>query len=266
MKEKIISICKDLEKEHNIKIIFAVENGSRAWRMSSEDSDYDVRFVFVRLLEEYIQINKPVDVVQIAFDEHGNKMDAKGSLIDLSGFDIKKFVKMLYDSNPTVIEWLMTDIVYYGKQNEIFKEFASKNFSKISLYHHYKSLSKNNYLKYIKESNDITYKRYLYSFRGLINAKWVAHKKTLPLISFQETIQKSKDFIDSNIIKKLFEIIEIKSNGKEKDKIKNIMELDNYIESFLKDDGEAPKEKTRPNLDELNKELRKIVLGNIQKP
>src|SRR3989344_12015 len=212
MKEKITLICKNLEKEHNIKIIFAVENGSRAWRMSSKDSDYDVRFVFVRPIQEYLQINKPVEVIQTAFDKYGNKMDAKGSLIDLSGFDIEKFVKMLSDSNPTVIEWLMTDIVYYGKQNEIFKEFASNNFSKISLYHHYKSLSKNNYLKYIKESNDITYKRYLYVFRGLINAKWVAHKKTIPPISFQETIQKSKDFVDQNLIKRLMEIIQIKKS------------------------------------------------------
>jgi len=266
MKEKIIKICKNLEKENNIKIIFAVENGSRAWRMSSEDSDYDVRFVFVRPLEEYIQINKPINVIQIAFDKYGNKMNAKGSLIDLNGFDVEKFVKMLSDSNPTAIEWLMTDIVYYGKQNEIFKEFASKNFSKLSLYYHYKSLCKNNYLKYIKSSNDTTYKRYLYSFRGLINAKWVAHRKSLPPISFQETIEKSQDIIDPEIIKKLIEIIIIKASGKEKDKIKNISKMDEYIDSFLKDDLEVPKEKIIPNLERLNKELRMIVLGNIQKP
>ena len=56
MKDKIKQICKQLEKEKNIKIIFAVENGSRAWRMDSKDSDYDVRFVFKRPLKEYIQI------------------------------------------------------------------------------------------------------------------------------------------------------------------------------------------------------------------
>ena len=58
MKDGIMNICKGLEKKHNIKILFAVENGSRAWRMDSEDSDYDVRFVFVRPIEEYIQIKR----------------------------------------------------------------------------------------------------------------------------------------------------------------------------------------------------------------
>ena len=92
--------------------------------------------------------------------------------------------KMLSSSNPTTIEWLITDIVYFGKQNSVFKEYAVKNFNKISLYHHYKSMCKNNYLKYLKSGASLTYKKYLYTFRGLVNAKWVAHKKSLPPIIF----------------------------------------------------------------------------------
>jgi predicted nucleotidyltransferase len=68
--EKVIKkILKNLEKENNIKILFAIENGSRAWRMESKDSDYDVRFVFVRPVKDYIQINKVQEVISIAFDE-----------------------------------------------------------------------------------------------------------------------------------------------------------------------------------------------------
>ena len=59
MKEAIRQICKDLEKETNIRILFAVENGSRAWRLGSNDSDYDVRFVFVRPLEEVCSDTSP---------------------------------------------------------------------------------------------------------------------------------------------------------------------------------------------------------------
>ncbi len=71
MKDRIKEICKNIEKEKNIKILFAVENGSRAWRMDSKDSDYDVRFVFVRPLNEYIQINKPGEVIDATFDKEG---------------------------------------------------------------------------------------------------------------------------------------------------------------------------------------------------
>ena len=260
MKDKIIRLCKNIEKKENMKILFAVENGSRAWRMSSKDSDYDVRFVFVRPLEDYIQINKLQEVIHIAFDKNCNKVPVEGSFIDLSGFDVFKYVRLLSDSNPTAIEWLVSDIVYYGKQNKVFRDFALKNFNKISLYHHYKSMCRNNYLKYLKSRSDVTYKRYLYAFRGLLNAKWVVYKRTVPLISFLETLEKGGGLISEGVVDKLKEIIKLKLQGKEKDIIQNIVRFDMYIEEFLKDDSEAPREKSHATFNSLNKELRKIVL------
>ncbi len=189
MKEKIRDICKNIETENNIKILFAVENGSRAWRMDSKNSDFDVRFVFVRPLQEYIQINKPIEVIGLTFNKEGKPCPPKGAFIDISGFDLFKYVKMLSVSNPTTIEWLMSDIVYYGKQNEIFKKFAIEHFNPKSLYLHYKSLCRNNYQKYLKTENKVTYKKYLYAYRGLVNANWVAHKQTVPPIIFVEAIK-----------------------------------------------------------------------------
>lgn len=261
MKDKIISICKKLEKDKNIKILFAVENGSRAWRMESKDSDYDVRFVFVRPISEYISLNKPVDVINVAYDKDCNECNVEGSIIDMSGFGIFKFASMVYISNPTVIEWLISDIVYYGEQNKVFKKFAIEHFSKKTLYYHYKSLCKQNYLKYLKSGDLVTYKKYLYAYRGLINAKWVAHKKTVPPIIFDSAINGLADIIPVGIIKKLNEIIKLKSEGKEKDIIQNIVSMDNYIENFLKNVEEEPKEEAREDVEILNKELRRIILG-----
>lgn len=260
MKEKIASICKQIEKEKGIKILFAVENGSRAWRMESEDSDYDVRFVFVRPLREYLKINPSREVIETAFDEVGNKCAVEGALIDMTGFDVFKFAKMLQSSNPTTIEWLMSDIVYYGEQNSVFKEFAIKHFHPISLYYHYKSMCKNNYLKYLKSGTLVTYKKYLYAYRGLINAKWVVHKKSVPPIIFIEALEGMKGIIPEYVLARLNKIIELKSHGQEKDAINNIKEMDEYIESFLKNDGEAPKEKSYATLDALNCELQRLVL------
>ena len=261
MKKKIRDLCINLEKEKNIRILFAVENGSRAWRMESNDSDYDVRMVFVRPLEEYIQINPPGDVIEASFDKHGNPCPAEGALIDISGFDIFKYVKMLSSSNPTTIEWLTTDIVYCREQNRVFRDFAVNNFNRISLYHHYKSMCRNNYIKYLKSGNLVTYKKYLYAYRGLINAKWVVFKKTVPPIIFTDALKDMKNILPENVLKKINEIIRLKSEGKEKDIIQNIAEMDNYIEEFLKDDSEAPTEKSHATLNELNKELRRIVMS-----
>lgn len=260
MKELIKKLCKQIERENNIKILFAIENGSRAWRMSSKDSDYDVRFVFYRDLKEYLTLNPEKDVINASFDKEGKKVPAKGALIDVSGFDIFKFCRLLSDSNPTTIEWLMSDIIYYGKQPKSFKDYAKNNSNPLKLYFHYKSMCKNNYLKYLKSKAEVTYKKYLYSFRGLINAKWVAHRNNLPLIDFTKAVSKSDDIIPNYIISKIQDMIKIKSQGKEKDKINNITKMDNYIESFLKDNTKAPINQKPKNVGKLNKEIQKILL------
>lgn len=41
-----------------IKVLLAVEAGSRAWGLASESSDYDVRFVYVHTLEWYLSLEE----------------------------------------------------------------------------------------------------------------------------------------------------------------------------------------------------------------
>ena len=36
-----------IENQYGVKILLAVESGSRAWGFASPDSDYDVRFIYV---------------------------------------------------------------------------------------------------------------------------------------------------------------------------------------------------------------------------
>ncbi|HLC74746.1 MAG TPA: nucleotidyltransferase domain-containing protein [Candidatus Nanoarchaeia archaeon] len=261
MKELIKKLCTSLEKEKRIKILFAIENGSRAWRMDSKDSDYDVRFVFARPVGDYIRLKPLKDVIEARYDKNGNPCE-NDAVIDMSGFDVVKFAQMLVSSNPTAIEWLMSDMVYYGNQNKTFQKFAMQNFNPKALYYHYKSMCKNNYLKYLKSGDTVTHKKYLYAYRGSINAKWVVHKRTVPPIIFSDALKAMKNKIPESILKKVENIIELKAHGKEKDIIQNIVEMDNYIEDFLKNVDEAPPERVGKELNKLNEELRRIILNS----
>ena len=104
MKEEIKQLCKDIEKQHNIKILFCIESGSRVWRFESQNSDYDIRFVFVRPIDNYIGINQPDDIIKVGFDKEGNIVE-KDMFLDVVGFDIHKFASLLFKSNPNCIEW-----------------------------------------------------------------------------------------------------------------------------------------------------------------
>ncbi len=257
---KQIELLKRIEKEKNIKILFAVESGSRAWKLSSKDSDFDIRFVFFRKPEEYISINSKPEVITQSFDKNLNPKSPPGCEFDIQGFDIIKFVKMLWSSNPTTIEWLISDIVYLGKQPEKFVEFAKENFKSISLFFHYKSMCKQNYLKYLKSGDLVTYKKYLYSMRGLVNAKYVQQFNKIPPINFNETL----DLVDFNleVKNKLKEIIKDKREGKERDIIQNIVKIDNYIEEFLKENDSPEDKKTLRTTNELDELLKNIIFGD----
>lgn len=250
MKDKIIKICKDIERDFKVKILFVVENGSRNWGMESEDSDYDVRFVFYRPKIEYLKLNRLKEVIDI--DKHLPE-------IDIIGFDIYKICKMLSSSNPNVIEWVHSNIIYYKKIPKEIYNFTHKC-KKIALFHHYRSMCKQNYLKYLKSGNLVTYKKYLYAMRGLINAKYVKKYGQIPPIIFKDTITDLSSIIPEEISKKLFEIIRLKKKGKEKDIIQNIVRMDSYIENFLKTE-----EWTKGKEDIVDsRELENYILGLLE--
>lgn len=62
--EKIPEILKRLETEHDIKILYALEAGSRAWRVESHDSDYDIRFIYkYNDTKKYLSLMKLKDCI-----------------------------------------------------------------------------------------------------------------------------------------------------------------------------------------------------------
>lgn len=95
MSEKINSIIQqkltEIEEKENIKILHCVESGSRAWGFASPDSDYDVRFIYVRKRDFYLKLEKTRDVIEWQLDE----------TLDINGWDLQKALRLLYKSNPT---------------------------------------------------------------------------------------------------------------------------------------------------------------------
>ena len=61
-------------------------------------------------------------------------------------------------------------------------------------------MCRNNYLKYLKSGDLVTYKKYLYAYRGLVNAKWVAHKRSIPPINFVDALKEMKGILPESIM------------------------------------------------------------------
>ena len=69
-----------LEASHGIRILYACEAGSRSWGFPSPSSDYDIRFIYVRPLKNYLKLTPPADTITL--DQDG--------VWDISGWDLKK--------------------------------------------------------------------------------------------------------------------------------------------------------------------------------
>ena len=102
MRDLIIEKLKTVEKEENVRILLAVESGSRAWGFASPDSDYDVRFIYARPVEAYLRLDTVTDVIEMPIND----------LLAINGWDICKTLRLLYRSNPTLFEWVSSPVVY----------------------------------------------------------------------------------------------------------------------------------------------------------
>lgn len=244
MREKISRLLSEIEAVHNIKILFAVENGSRAWGMESKDSDYDVRFVFYRPVADYLSMTKPAEVIISAYDKDLNPHEVKGSLIDMSGFDIFKYLKLLYSSNPTTIEWLESPIVYIGNNNIGLKRYVEENFNQKRLFFHYFSLFQNSYKSDIQNNGKITYKKYLYAMRGLLNAKYVQIFNKIPPLNITDAVDALDETLPAGVAGKFREIIDLKRQGLEKDHILNIPVFDAFFRSEAATLHDIPNQKS----------------------
>ena len=98
----VLEALARIEEEHDVRIVFACESGSRGWGFSSPDSDYDVRFIYAHDLDWYLTVFPGRDVIELPIDD----------VYDVSGWDLRKALGLLRNGNATLVEWLSSPVVY----------------------------------------------------------------------------------------------------------------------------------------------------------
>lgn len=176
MKEMILQTLDAIEKKHNIKILYAVESGSRAWGFASPDSDYDVRYIFIRRPEDYLRVDTLRDTIEGPLDE----------VMDFSGWDIRKTLELLRRCNPSLMEWVQSPIVYLT--TELWQSLAEQvpaYFQVRANMHHYLSMVMGNWNTSLKPSlEQVKAKKYLYVLRPILCCRWLERFGTVPPVPF----------------------------------------------------------------------------------
>lgn len=184
MRETILKSLEKVEDQFNVKILYACESGSRAWGFPSKDSDYDVRFIYVHKKEDYLTIDQmgigsKRDVIELPIND----------LLDITGWELTKALKLFRKSNPPLLEWLRSEIVYYQAFSTIeqMQELSKSIFAPDSCIHHYLNMASNNFREYL-QGEEVRIKKYFYVLRPVLAAKWIEQYNEFPPLEFPKLL------------------------------------------------------------------------------
>ena len=166
----------EVESEYGIRILYACESGSRAWGFASDDSDYDVRFLYVHPRDWYLSVLERDDSIDLPIDENE---------LDLGGWDLRKALRLLMKSNGALLEWLHSPIVYQEQENVVAKlrGLVPEILSPKALGAHYLGLCKKTW-KGSLQADEVSAKKYLYALRSLLSARFVTDNQAIAAVDF----------------------------------------------------------------------------------
>lgn len=205
MEKYIKDKLKEIEKSHGIKILFACETGSRAWGFHSPDSDYDIRLIYMHEQDWYLSLSEKKDTIEMMLD-NGN--------LDITGWDLKKCLQLMWKSNGAFLERVQSPIVYLEAKNisSLLQEYSNKCFSPVATMYHYLGLAKNSFSEII-DRDEIKLKKLFYALRATLACKWIIEKDSVPPIVFAKMVE---ELSFSNALKdKIHASIELKSGKNE---------------------------------------------------
>jgi uncharacterized protein len=206
MKQEILAALDRVERQNTVRILCAVESGSRAWGFASQDSDYDVRFIYSNPRDWYLSVFEQRDVIEPLED---------GDL-DPSGWDLRKALRLLSKCNLALNEWLNSPIVYRelaGFRVQL-QALIPAFFNPIAAVHHYSSMA-NAALGAREESAEINTKKLFYALRALFACRWIERNASQPPTEFDRLIATVAEGSEKAWIA---DLLEWKANGREGDR------------------------------------------------
>jgi len=181
VRAEILARMRHAEDEHGVRILLAVESGSRAWGFESPNSDFDARFIYAHPQSWYVSVGleEQRDVIEYPIVED----------IDLNGWDVRKALRLFWKSNPAFVEWIQSPIAY-GEQGclaQRVRQLLPQVYSCERGVYHYRSMAKTNYRGYLRGER-VPFKKYFYVLRPLLSVRWLERYDHAAPIEFEKLL------------------------------------------------------------------------------
>ncbi|HVH32915.1 MAG TPA: nucleotidyltransferase domain-containing protein [Tahibacter sp.] len=244
MTPQILAALAAIEREHAVRVLFAAESGSRAWGFASPDSDYDVRFVYVHARDWYLRLGEPRDVIEQMLPDD----------LDVSGWDLRKALRLFARSNIALYEWLGSPIVY--REDAAFavpaRELIARHFQPAAALHHYLGTARTTFHEHLS-GETVRLKKVFYFLRPILACRWIEQTRTQPPTAFAELV--AADWVHADERMTIAELQHRKQFASEADR----EALDPTLAQWMRDQlehyariGPSLARRTEGNLDELD--------------
>jgi hypothetical protein len=253
MKSTILEKLAKIESKHGIKIIHAIESGSRGWGFAAKDADYDCRFIYVHPKDWYLTVQDKKDFIEAEQNE----------VFDIKGVDIKRAMKYITKPDCSIYEWLSSNEIYICNENIVkqLKNLTAAFFNPVPLSWHYLSLAKK-MVGDIDLADEAKIKKYFYVLRPIVNLNYIAAHGNMPYMEYVKTLAESNTSIE--IRKAIDELLTIKLASDEHYKIPKNQLLVDYFKAEIEKFEESLKTMTQSknrNYEQVDEVFRKVIEG-----
>ena len=212
-----------IEHEYGVRILLAVESGSRAWRFPSRDSDYDVRFIYLHPIENYLAIVPGRDVIERPID----------AVLDVNGWDVRKALQLLTRSNAVLLEWLTSPVRYRddGIVPAKLLELARSAADLTAVAYHYEHQARRDFAGIVASETPVRLKAYCYALRAAMCLRWISHFREPPPMDLPSLL--SGLTIPQAASDGIVQLLALKAQSTEQDTTQRIAALDQFIGDVL---------------------------------
>lgn len=236
VRREVESRMAAIEAEDGVRVLLAIESGSRAWGFPSPDSDYDIRFLYVRPRDWYLRLVPGRDVIERPIVDE----------IDLNGWDVRKALTLLLKSSAVVSEWIESPIRYRPDDPFVAKleALADVLLNPRALAHYYARAGRTAADRWLDGADDVPVKRYFYALRPALAIRAVRlDPSRRPAMNLHALIAASA--LPAGLVEQIDLLVQAKARTNEHANGTRLPEIDALIRDELGRAGELPVRKLR---------------------
>ena len=217
--KRIATELDRLAQDEKVCIVYACESGSRAWGFESSDSDYDVRFIYLHPARWYLSVAPGRDVIERPISDQ----------LDISGWDLRKALQLLRKSNPPLLEWLKSPIVYREVAPVVsrLRGLVPDYYSPAACHYHYLHMAEGNYREYLC-GKDVWIKKYFYVLRPVLACLWIERGYGTPPMEFAVLVERVVE--NPVVLKAIRDLLRCKKAGAELDRGPRIPAISDFLD------------------------------------